>query len=99
MVATGLSNPPACQATAMFSAVNTFICRPKGTIFDETEEPDTYTWYFPGGKPYNSNAANPLITYNISGTYNVSLVVSNAAGRDHIFIGELHECTPFLHQL
>ena len=41
----------------------------------------TYAWSFPGGIPSSSNLANPgPITYGTSGTYTVSLSVTNECG-------------------
>jgi len=37
----------------------------------------TWNWSFPGGTPSTSTDANPVITYNIPGVYDVSLSVSN----------------------
>lgn len=36
-----------------------------------------WIWGFPGGTPNTSNLANPSITYNTSGVYNVNLLVTN----------------------
>jgi len=41
----------------------------------------TYAWNFPGGIPTTANTANPgTITYSTTGTYTVSLVVTNECG-------------------
>lgn len=39
-------------------------------------------WTFEGGTPANSSQKNPVITYNNPGTYQVTLVVTNAYGSD-----------------
>jgi len=45
--------------------------------------PTSWTWSFPGGTPSSYNGQNPPpITYNVAGTYNVILTVSNANGSD-----------------
>lgn len=44
----------------------------------------TYSWTFQGGTPATSTAANPSVTFNSAGTYNVSLVVGNGIGSDSI---------------
>ena len=44
--------------------------------------PNTRTWLFPGGSPATSSSATPVVTYNNSGTYDVALIVQNAAGID-----------------
>ena len=43
-------------------------------------DPTSWSWSFPGGTPASSNAQNPLVTYNTSGVYDVTLEVSNAEG-------------------
>ena len=42
--------------------------------------PTTWSWSFPGGNPSNSTLQNPIVNYNTSGIYDVTLQVSNAAG-------------------
>jgi len=39
-------------------------------------------WLFPGGNPATSNATNPSVTYNNSGAYDVSEIVSDVNGTD-----------------
>ena len=41
-------------------------------------------WSFQGGTPSTSTSANPVVTYSTPGTYDVKLVVSNAAGVDSV---------------
>ncbi|MBL7766794.1 MAG: PKD domain-containing protein [Chitinophagaceae bacterium] len=45
-----------------------------------TGAPVSYSWTFPGGTPSTSTATNPVVTYNIPGTYAVTLVSTNAGG-------------------
>ncbi len=40
------------------------------------------TWTFEGGNISTSTLANPVVTYNTAGSYQVSLTVSNANGQD-----------------
>lgn len=50
-------------------------------FFDQSSNnPTSWQWSFPGGTPSSSTQENPLIRYNNTGTYNVTLTVSNAAG-------------------
>lgn len=49
-----------------------------------TGPPTSYSWLFPGGTPSTSNSANPTVTYNSVGTYDVSLSVTNACGTDQL---------------
>ncbi len=44
----------------------------------------TWNWSFPGGTPSTSTSANPTVSYTTGGTYNVTLIASNAAGADTI---------------
>ena len=47
-----------------------------------TNTPTSWAWTFEGGTPSTSTAKNPTITYNTAGTYDVTLVATNAAGSD-----------------
>ncbi|MEP6795458.1 MAG: PKD domain-containing protein [Saprospiraceae bacterium] len=44
------------------------------------------SWIFQGGNPSSSNQANPVVTYNAPGTYDVTLTVTNNAGSDDLFM-------------
>ncbi|MDC1233258.1 PKD domain-containing protein, partial [Schleiferiaceae bacterium] len=46
--------------------------------------PGARLWSFQGGTPSTSTSANPVVTYSTPGTYDVKLVVSNAAGVDSV---------------
>ncbi len=41
--------------------------------------PQAWTWSFPGGAPATSSDQNPTVTYNVPGTYDVTLTVSRGA--------------------
>jgi DNA-binding beta-propeller fold protein YncE len=43
-------------------------------------EIDTWTWTFPGGFPPASNDPEPLVLYDVSGVYSVTLTVTGPAG-------------------
>lgn len=45
-------------------------------------DPTQWNWTFNGGTPSTSSIQNPVITYNTSGSYLVSLAVSNDFGSD-----------------
>jgi len=53
-------------------------------FFDQSSyQPTAWQWSFPGGIPSSSTDQNPEnIVYNTPGTYEVSLIVSNALGTD-----------------
>ncbi|MDF1697203.1 MAG: PKD domain-containing protein [Saprospiraceae bacterium] len=42
----------------------------------------TYEWEFPGGNPIFSTDENPTVTYDVAGTYNVTLTTTNSVGSD-----------------
>ena len=60
----------------------------EGLSVDFTAAPQgeglTYTWTFEGGNPASSDVPNPTVSYTTAGTYDVQLIVSNAAGADTI---------------
>ncbi|MHA3789216.1 alkaline phosphatase PhoX [Flavobacterium hauense] len=45
-----------------------------------TNNPTSWSWTFEGGTPATSTEKTPVVTYETSGTYTVSLTTSNAAG-------------------
>lgn len=47
-----------------------------------SNNPDEWSWVFPGGDPSESTTRNPSIQYSVPGTYPVSLYVANASGSD-----------------
>ncbi len=49
--------------------------------------PTSWSWYFEGGNPSNSNLPNPTnICYDTVGSYDAYLVVTNAFGQDSIYM-------------
>jgi PKD repeat protein len=77
------SNVPTLPV-ASFTANNQVVCAGQSVQFTNTStgSPTSYSWTFAGGTPATSTAANPLISYANSGTYAVSLTVTNANGTD-----------------
>jgi len=69
---------------AQFAASSTSFCQGTSVTFIDGSSgaPNSWTWSFPGGSPSSSTSQNPVITYNVAGTYNVTLTVSNAQGND-----------------
>jgi PKD repeat protein len=49
--------------------------------------PTSWHWYFEGGSPTSSSSDNPVVTYNIPGTYYVKMVATNSLGSDTITKG------------
>jgi Zn-dependent metalloprotease len=46
------------------------------------ENPTSWSWTFEGGTPGTSTLQNPSVTYTTVGTFNVTLVATNAQGSD-----------------
>ena len=51
-------------------------------------DPTSWSWSFSGGTPATSTAQNPVINYDIEGSYAVSLAVSNNEGNDNKTIAD-----------
>jgi PKD repeat protein len=79
-VSFGTPQPP----VANFSATPTTAITGQNVQFTDlsTNGPSSWQWTFEGGLPANSNAQNPVVTYNTSGNYDVTLVATNSAGSD-----------------
>ena len=69
---------------ANFTANNTTVIEGQNVQFTDlsTYLPTSWSWTFAGGTPSTSTAQNPVVTYNTAGTYQVTLVASNAEGSD-----------------
>ncbi|NOX47817.1 MAG: PKD domain-containing protein [Chlorobi bacterium] len=69
---------------AAFTANQTGVFEGESVQFTDlsTGIPDTYLWTFSGGSPATSSVQNPLVVYNLAGTYTVSLTVGNLGGTD-----------------
>lgn len=69
---------------ANFSADTTVGCSPMEVQFmDQSSESATsWSWTFEGGEPATSSDQNPLVVYNLPGTYTVTLEVSNPIGNN-----------------
>lgn len=73
-----------CSPVADFSVSATSTC--SGLCLDFTDQstnsPTSWAWTFAGGTPATSTAQNPTVCYASAGTYNVTLLVTNASGND-----------------
>jgi PKD repeat protein/Zn-dependent metalloprotease len=69
---------------ANFTADNTDINLNNVVQFTDLslENPTSWSWTFEGGTPATSTEQNPAVTYTTVGTFDVTLVVSNAQGTD-----------------
>ena len=67
---------------ANFSAANTTVNQGSSVQFTDLSvgNPNSWTWTFQGVSPSVYDVQNPTVTYLTPGTYNVSLLVSNAFG-------------------
>lgn len=64
--------------TANFMADKTTVCDSNVVAFTNlSPSADTYQWIFQGGTPFISTLENPTVTYNIPGTYDVTLTVTS----------------------
>ena len=71
--------------TSGFTVSQNAGCAPLSVQFSNASSANatTYEWQFPGGSPSSSTAQNPpSVEYAVSGTYTVTLTVSNAAGNN-----------------
>jgi len=68
--------------TAAFSSNQQISC--PGALIDfydySSGSPTSWSWSFPGGSPSSSTNQKPQIVYNTPGTYEVTLVATNANG-------------------
>lgn len=69
---------------AAFNTSTSSLCAGNAVTYASTStySPASYSWTFEGGSPASSSEANPVVTYNTPGTYDVSLTVTNANGAD-----------------
>jgi PKD repeat protein len=69
---------------AQFAGMPTAVC-PGGqvTFTDQsTGSPTSWNWTFPGGTPATSTLQNPVVTYNTSGVFDVTLTVANGSSNN-----------------
>lgn len=72
--------------SATIAASQTKGCAPMIVQYSgrNTTAVSTWNWSFPGGVPATSNQANPKVTYNQPGSYDVILTMTNTAGTSSI---------------
>ena len=83
---------PSCPVTAscyetqvQFNATDVMLCEKFCTDFTDqsVNNPTSWQWFFQGGSPASSILQNPTnICYSAPGTYDVTLITSNATGSD-----------------
>lgn len=74
--------PPVASFTADMTTI--FVGQSVQFTNTSTNNPDTYDWTFEGGTPTSSSIANPNVSYNTAGIYDVSLSVENGGGEDEL---------------
>ncbi|MBP6539540.1 MAG: PKD domain-containing protein, partial [Saprospiraceae bacterium] len=82
--------------TAGFSTTSTSVCIGNQVQFNNQSSPSVtaWNWTFEGGNPATSTLENPVVTYSQTGTYNVSLTVTNASGQNtNTIIDYMHVIT------
>ena len=72
------------KANFLSSTVSAVLGTPIDFVNLSLYNPDSLEWSFEGGNPSISTAANPTVTYNAIGKYDVSLKVTNEFGSDSI---------------
>lgn len=69
-----------------FTAFNTSVCAGKEVQFIDQSSgiSASWNWTFTGGTPASSTLQNPVVTFNTTGTFDVSLQVANQAGNNSV---------------
>ncbi len=69
---------------ANFNAQATQVCEGGIITFHDLSDgiPISWNWSFPGGTPSSSTDQNPQVTYQVSGNYDVTLIVSDGVDYD-----------------
>jgi len=86
---------------SMFGVNDAEICEKFCVDFfdSSTNSPTSWLWNFPGGSPSFSTAQNPSnICYTVPGTYDVTLITSNANGNDTLTLADyitVYDTPPF----
>ncbi len=72
-------------------------CAPHTVQFEDLSlgTDNALQWYFPGGIPSSSTAAQPVVTYAEPGFYEVKLFVQNALGQDSLLEEDYIEVLAF----
>ncbi|HLP60548.1 MAG TPA: PKD domain-containing protein, partial [Candidatus Deferrimicrobium sp.] len=75
--------PPAPPVAAFVAGATNINAGDSVNFTDQsTNNPTSWSWTFEGGTPATSTARNPTVTYNTPGTFDVTLIASNAQGSD-----------------
>lgn len=86
LAATGVNGPgELCTPIADFLPNTYQVCAGNSVTFTDYSwngQPSQWNWTFQGGSPPSATTANPTVTYNAPGVYDVTLVATNATGSD-----------------
>ncbi len=77
--------PSSCIPVADFSVDNVLVDINGDSVYFTDRSyniPTSWQWFFTGGNPSADTSENPAITYDSIGTYDVTLIATNAAGSD-----------------
>ncbi len=74
--------PPVSNFTSNISSG----CAPLVVNFQDLSlnNPDSWNWTFPGGNPSSSTLQNPIVVYETTGDYSVTLEVTNEVGSNEV---------------
>ncbi len=73
--------------SASFTSDVTEICIPEEVTYSvDSPNATAYEWTFEGGTPEMSTEENPVVNYDMPGTYSVTLIVSNPISEDEIMM-------------
>ena len=74
--------PSTITVESQFTSSRRWICSGQSVTFTDQSlgSVTSRSWSFPGGTPSTSTALNPTVTYNTTGSHNVSLTTSNSTG-------------------
>lgn len=91
--------PIAQPPTASFSGAPTTVCIGDVVTFtDQSAGATSWAWTFPGGTPATSTNQNPTVSWTTPGTYDITLIATNATGSDTLvqtnYITVTNTCNP-----
>ncbi len=87
--------------TANFSANPTTICNEGSVAFTDMSSGivTSWNWTFEGGTPSSSTEQNPVVTYNTTGAFDVTLQVGNGSATNTLTVNDMitvDDCTGIL---
>lgn len=83
---------------ANFTANPTLVCKDASVAFTDMSSGNvtSWSWIFEGGNPASSTEQNPVVTYNETGIYDVTLEVSNGTSSQSMTVSDMitvDDCT------